>query len=421
MSQFAKLGTRQPSGGKEMSLNPVTGYIKRAGQELCDALRGLAVQIPAKSRSPQEFARILKVHRTLASRLLNAIRTDDPLAAISRMPRSEGLRIILQAAKTAVTREAHQRAEEALAKFEQVVNNELGGWDGFDAVVTEWLPEARERFELANKQLSFKGMANLMGVRTDVQLDTIIYYPDVTGRRCDIALLEGMVNLRRLRPSVRIPVASFTPNIMAPKLLDGAREDISADATDRHNPLLRQFCSVPDPQLEEVQIGEMTNFILAGNEIGTNSAMDIFTANVIRGGRPLTRAPAEEPVRPHLSGGVILPSKLLLMNVLLHEDVWPGDPQLLIYDMHVHGVAAPLDPSRDFDRLDMMEGLQALGKGAARFRASEVGRHVEMVQFICDKMGWDSERLRGYRLRVQYPLLHTQYCILFDPLPVRAD
>lgn len=415
------MGARKAGSDNLVGLTPVTSDIKRVGKELCDAMRTLTAQVPAKSRSPQEFARALKVHRTLASRLLNAIRTDDPLAAISRMPRSEGLRIILQAAKTAVPRDSHERAEAALREFEAIVNNELGGWDGFDAAIIDWLPEARERFELANKQLAFKGLANLMGVRADVQLDTVIYYPDAEGRRCDIVLLEGFVNLRRLRPSVRVPVASYTPNQPAPKPLEYLEEDMAGDPEGVRDPLLRQFCSSPDLKLDRVQTGEMISFILPGNEIGANSSLDIFTAHVVRGGRPLYRIPGESSTRPYLSEGVNLPAKLALTNVLLHEDLWPGDPQLMVYDMHLRGRATPGDPARELDRMDMMESLQPLGKGAARFRVSEMGRHVEMVQYVCHKLGWDGERLRGYRLRVQYPLMNAQYCIVFNLPPIQES
>jgi hypothetical protein len=410
--------TAQPSEAKE-EVTPVTGDIKRVGRELYEAMRALTVQIPTRSKSPNELARVLKVHRTLASRLLNAIRTDDPLAAVSRMPRSEGLRIFLQAAKSRVSPDTHGRADMALRTFEQVVKEELGGWDGFDAAITEWLPDARARFEIANKQLAFKGVANLMGVRADTQLDTVIYYPDASGQKCDIVLVEGLTNLHRLRPSACVPVASHIPHPHAPQPLECVMGNRDPDDPRSWNPLLKEFCSKPYPELEVVKNGDMVTYVLAGNEIGANAAVDVFAANMVRSGRPLYRAPGEPPTRPHWSVGVNLPTKTLVMNVLLHEDVWPGDPELLLYDIHIRGLSTPGDPARDLDRLDMMESIQPLGKGAARFRLNEVGRNAEMVQYLCDRLGWDSNRLRGYRVRVQYPLMHVAYCVAFQPLPLR--
>lgn len=414
--------TRPDRGSAVPDATPVVGHIKKVGQELYDAFYAVAEQIPAKSRSPQEFARTLKIHRTLAGRLLSAIRTDDPLAAVSRLPRSEGLRMILQGARSSVSEDAINRAETALRTFEQVVNHELGGWDGFDAAITEWLPDARKRFELANKQLMFKGLANLNGVRADVQLDTAIYYPDSTGRRVDIAIIEGLVNLRRLRPSVRVSVAAHTPSPSAPQPLEFLTEDAPEEDSAHRYPLLRQFCSSPCPQLEPVKTGQMVNYVLTGNSIGHNSAVDVFAANLVRGGRPMYREPSDPPMRPHWSAGVNLPAKTLLMNLLLHEDVWAThEPQLMVYDMHARGLAAPGDPSREFDRIDTVEELQPLGRGASRFRASEVGQHVEIVQHVCDSLGWNSDLLRGYRVRVQYPLVNAQYCIAFDSIPIRPD
>lgn len=393
--------------------------IKVLGQELCIALQAVADEVPAKSQTPHSFASSLKVHRTLVGRLLSALRTGDPLAAISRMPRSEGLRMILQAARSVVSPNTIKRADAALRAFEQVIQNDLGGWDGFDAAITEWLPDARERFELASKQLVFKGMSALAGARADVQLDTAIYYPNAAGDRCDIALIEGMVNLRRLRPSVRIRIASHTPQPINPTPLEFLSKSQRSEGGELEYPLLEGFCSSPCPKLEVMRTGSTVNYLLSGNDIGLTSAVDIFAANIVRNARPLYRHPEEPETRRQWSAGINVPSKTLLMNVLMHEDVWPGEPQLLTYNLDIHGMAEPFEPSRELDRMEMVETLQPLGRGATRFRAAEAGNHVEMVQHVCKTLGWDSERLRGYRARIQYPLPQVQYCIAFAPAPVK--
>jgi hypothetical protein len=420
------MSTSLPAGGLtdrgENDITDLEARIKQSGRDLYAALTDLTDRLPAKSHTPRDVARTLSIHRTLASRLLSAMRTDDPLAAISRMPRSEGLRRILESSKSVVPDAVITRAENALREFELVVHRELGGWDGFDAAITEWLPDARARFELANKQLAFKGTANLMGVRSDVELNSAIYYPDASGKRCDIVILEGLVGLRRLRPSVQIPVVVHNHRPGTPQPLQFVLENISPEQTVDEYPLLTQFCSQPCPKLTAVPAGDMTNYILAGNQIGVDSEVDIFTASVVRSGRPMYRSPDEPPVRPQWSAGINLPAKTLSMNLMLHEDVFPGnDPQLFMYDIHIRGIASPEDSSRDLDRLDLVESVQPLGKGVARFRASDVGRHAEMVQYICDRLGWDGSRLRGYRVHVQYPVLNAQYCLALDPLPVDPD
>ena len=416
---MAVLNERAQRTGGDGTEDVVVGRIRAVGERLRAAIEAVTAEVPATSRSPQEFARVLKVHRTLAGRLLSAVRTDDPLAAVSRLPRGEGLRIFLSAARSSVSRATLDQAEAALLAFEALVDGELGGWDGFEAAITEWLPEARERFELANKQLAFKGLSNLLGARADVQLVTSIYYPDASGELCDIAIIEGLVGLRRLRPSARIPFATITPSPRGPRPLAYVLEDIQHTAGAPF-PLLEDFCSQPLPQFEAVRNGDETVYYLAGSNIGAQSAVDIFAASVVRGGRPLYHSEPGPAPRPSGSAGANVPCGTLLLNVLLAEDVWPNtDAELLIYDTHMHGLANPNDRLRDIDRLDMAESVQMLGKGVARFRAADVGRHVEMVEYVCEQLGWDAARLRGYRVHVQYPLFNTQYCLAFSPTPPR--
>ena len=401
---------------------PTERRIRQISERLHEAIRSVTEQIPGATRGAQQFARQLKMHRTLAGRLLNALRSDDPLAAISRMPRSEGLRIFLNAAKGSASEETIERAIKALRELEDLVHGELGGWDGFDAAVSEWLPDVREKFEMANKQLAFKAISNIHGVRADVQLTTSIYYPDASGSLCDIAIIEGLSELRRLRPGTQIAFAAFGANPNDPQpLVRPHQAGVPAEQA-VHPPLLPDFCSPRHPPVKTITCRGMTHYLLAGDEIGSASAVDVYTASVIRGVRPCF----QPRTGPHMlvsgSTGASVPVKTLLFNLLVHEDVWRGcDPELIIYDTHQYGFGSPNDPTRDVDRLKVMELIQYLGKGITRFRATEVGRHVEMVQHVCDLLGWDSDRLRGYRCRIEYPMLHAQYSMVFDPPPAPDD
>ena len=78
------------------------------------------------------------------------------------------------------------------------------------------------------------------------------------------------------------------------------------------------------------------------------------------------------------------------------------------------------DRTRDIDHFEVCESIQYLGIGVVRFSSREIGQYVEMVQYVCDKLGWDSSHLRGYRCRVQYPLYNVQYSMSFDLPPAPA-
>ncbi len=39
---------------------------------------------------------------------------------------------------------------------------------------------------------------------------------------------------------------------------------------------------------------------------------------------------------------------------------------------------------------------------------------VQRVREVLDRAGWESERFRAYRARVEYPILHAQIMLSFD-------
>ncbi len=77
----------------------------------------------------------------------------------------------------------------------------------------------------------------------------------------------------------------------------------------------------------------------------------------------------------------------------------------ILHRAHECGPADANDAGREVDRLESTTSIQNLGRGPNCFHATEFARHVELVQYECDKLGWNINRLRGYRCRVQYPSL----------------
>jgi hypothetical protein len=109
------------------------------------------------------------------------------------------------------------------------------------------------------------------------------------------------------------------------------------------------------------------------------------------------------------------PVKLLHFDMLLHEDAYAGcEPQLLLYDTAVEGMASVNDDARDVDRLDLLESLTMLGRHASFWAFAELPAYLSMLRFACEKMDWDLHRFRGYRTRIQYPVHGLQACMAFD-------
>ena len=378
--------------------------------------------MPVRVRKPAEFQRALKLDRSLSSRLLRALEIDDPLAALYRMPGPQGLRLVLRAARKAVDDkpELIVRAEETLTELEHLVATEIGDWKALQAALCGWIPEAREQFEMANRQAAFRAMSNIKGVTANAMVSVTLIHPGSANEDwLDRAGITGMCRLKRLRPGT--PMGFLHGSSIAPP---PGTQRLSLDAnpidTKHGAPLLREFSSSPTPEFEVRVEGDIVHYVLEGDGVGVGSLVDLYFADVMRGRYPAHKSISPRPATP---GAVIdVPVKMLIVDVLVHEDVWPGvEPELHMYDTAVRGIANPVDASRDMDRIDVVEAIQYLGTQSSRFRTTEVACYSDMMRFVCHKLGWDSESFRGFRCRVEYPVYGAQVSMIFRPPAGETD
>jgi len=392
----------------------------RATERLRQALSDVIDLVPVRVKKPAEFQRVLKLDRSLSSRLLRSVRMHDPLACLHRLPGPHGVRLLLRAAGKAIgDQKAVRRTEEALVDLENLVTTEFGEWKDLTAAISGWLPEAREQVEMANRQTAFKAMSVIKGVMADAEVSVTLIYPGSNNADwVDRAGITGICRMKRLRPGA--PMGLLHGSSIAPPP-GTQRLSLTGDPIDpRHSaPLLGDFSSRPTPRFDVQIQGDTVHYVLKGDGVGLGSMVDLFFADVMRGRYPTHARVSPRPATP---GAVIdIPVKTLIVDILVHEDVWPGvEPELRMYDTAGRGVANPTDASRDMDRIDVLESIQEIGTRMERFRTKEVARYVEMVRFVCDQLGWDSNRFRGYRCRVDYPVYGTQVSMIFRP-PGRAD
>ncbi len=364
---------------------------------------------------PQALAHELALHKSLTSRLLSALRMSDSLAVIRHLPRSGGLSNFLRAAETSVAREYIGEAKSAVSEFHAIVKGELGGWDALAVAISSWLPETRERAELDHRRQLYSGFAGVFGASTDTHIQTFIVYPGSDGANCDIVEATAITGLRRRRPGREINIETIGPQPGVSEPSPGMMNLFDTQDLDSL-PLLREFCSSPLPPIRVSKAGNLRHFYLAGDAFGVRSSVDLCVGEVWQNVKPLYQPESGLHTRCSTSMTFNIPVKTFAMNVLLEDSVWPGsEPELRLYRMVDRGIASPNDPTREIDRLDCTSSIESLGHGVDRFHSTEYPRHVELVQHVCDKLEWDSSRLRGYRLRVQYPIASAQYSIVFTP------
>lgn len=381
------------------------------GQRLGDAFRAVVNAMPGGPYRPQDLARRLGIKKDLSSRVLRASRNKDPVAVVHMMPGPAPLRQLLQAAADKkVDPEILREGEEAVRQFDALIHQEAGDRTSLDAIISTCLPDAREKFELFNKQAVYRGMAQLKGATADVTLVTALLHPAADGERLDGVAIIGSLGLRRIRPNA---VVHFSTHRLGPSATAQSPLTLDRDPVeDLRGLLLEPFCSSPLPPLQARHHGTTVHYTLAGDAIGPQSAVNLCFAELTP--RCMRRFGDATKRLYGPSCEITTPTKTLIFDVLLHEDVYPGcDPTLLLYDTAVNGLADLADRARDIDRLDVAETVQPLGRGTSKWRASEVPQYVEIVRHVLEKIGWDGARFHGYRCKVQYPIYGSQLYLAF--------
>lgn len=386
--------------------------VREAGSALSKSLSAVLDALPGAPHGPQALATELALDKVLASRVLKAVRSVDPISVVHRAPGPEPIRRLLRAAKRkGVDAELVSAGESAVGDFERLIRTEAGDRSSLGAMLSAWLPEARQEFELRRKQSAFKAMSQLKGVCADVDCSSVLLAPSDDGVHLDVVWVLGQYGVQRLRPGTTVKFVTRRVEHAAaerrPVDLSGARigdiEDVRLD----------QFCHAPPAPLIASRHGEEAQYTLGDSGFGPRSTVDVVLAEVNR--NEIRRyVPASENRKSYVFAEVSTPVKLLVFDVYVHRDVYPGsDPELRIYDTHGSGIADPNDSARDVDLFDTVEDLRRLR--ADEVFAGEVPKQRELMNEVFERLDWNRDVFRIYRCRVEYPIYGSQITLVFDP------
>jgi hypothetical protein len=403
----------------ELDVRPSAESIRATADRVSLTLQDVVAQLALPSRTPKDLARRLDVHRTVASRLLAALRMSDSLAVVANLPGRQGLNAILQSAENIIGAELVGEAQAALLEFESLVENDLGGRDALDVALRAWLPESRDKHELACRQQIYRGTCGLVGASAEVTIGAMIRFPSEDPDYMNQVLLYGLVGLRRLCPGTDIPIGNlgFIPGTQTPR--GSVIENLPGSPDPQGAPLITEFSTVEAADLREMRLGNYRQFVLPGEDVGVRSQQSIFTGLFIRNLGPRYRDATDPPLRTGCAQMVEVPTRVLVMDFYVDESEMPvREPAIWVHRVGQRGGVDPNDPHREIDRMRALESVQLLGRGPERFGTSDVPRFPELIRHVCSQIGVDSSRLVGHRSRVEYPVPNYQFSAGFE-LPVR--
>lgn len=400
------------------------GLISRAA-EVAEELRGTLTPIVEEcagaGRRPAVLARTLKIDRTLAARVLRSIRAGDSVQSLHEIPAPGGLRIFLDAAKAAgVDVDWIGRAAKSVRRFEQLIDEFPGGRAALDAALGGFDENVRQRSSRAAAQAIHRSMTSLLGYQADVMLGSVIIQPSQTGDLLDTVYLLGKLGVRRLRASSPITVFGWrgeqlkgAPHTRRVETIDGQVAPENGNAY-----LLTEFTTRPTPPVSLFHREHLYLYTLAESVPPLNVPVDLVSAHVVRNnGLRYSSDHASFHWETHTPR---FPCKVLLADVFVHEDVFPGRSPALTTRLHsiATGAARPDAPAFQLDNVDLAPAVQSLGMDLGGVGSRDLPAYRDMLEHVFGHLGWDPSRFRGYRCRIQYPVPLVSVTFWFDlPAP----
>jgi hypothetical protein len=380
------------------------------------ALRSAIAEVIQRLRPPvrrsTELRRLLDLGQKLSWSLFTAATTTDPATFVSLMPGRRGMESFLEAsALHGVPAEAIEAARSAFERFEGAVVRLAGSRDAFESMVSE-LGTADESRNAPGADLkkhrrsAFRAMSMIWGRQARVVCGARIVHPSQTPGMLDTVFVTGMVGLHRTRRAGPLHMTEYR----ARKLPAGAGMAPPPEPLDPRETgpnaigLLRDFCSqpLPDFQLRESQQGYRRHELVS-SELGPAGDATYFTGVVGRADAP---APKDGAVADaYVVKAIDFPIETFFGDILLHKSLC-GDlvPEVGVYALPQDGAMV----FREWDRLPVAEQGEDLGDGLYAARTPLIPQYPDVLTYALERVGWNPEEFRVFRLCVEYPVLASR-------------
>lgn len=404
MAQVGQTASTKPAPFEE-DAHRVISSVRNAFAAILDSLPGHVAR-------GHEVSKALGIHRKLGWQIANIVYEPDPFAAAQHIPGQTSVRSFLDAAtERHVNRELIASAEDAMAEFERLIQVHAGDRESLDMMLTVCSDESNQAARIELRKMGFRCNSSIWGVQAKTQLAAHFLYPGSREGWFDLAVVRGLVELRRIRSNVPWLVTRTRMDHDDGPRQQPMREPLDAAGDEGGDtsgvPLLREFCSQPLPQFQRTITPR--GFIqdeLVGGPAGKTAAVDCFTGEVLRNLH--SRYRDEHNWAWRIRVRMRTPCRFLVFDQLIHEDLFgPIEPEFRVFSELSEDAEELRTDELERVRIPIPGSVRYLGKGISRIRTPEVPRYADIVRHVLDRLGWDSERFDVYRIRMEYPPIPT--------------
>ncbi|MBX9737730.1 MAG: hypothetical protein K2X32_12475 [Phycisphaerales bacterium] len=389
--------------------------------------RALDEAVPAP-QSMTSLREQLGLDKTLASRVGRAARSPDAMEAMSLGPGAPGYRLLVERLRHRSPSSANVAAlSVAIDDLERAYTFFPDGKRGFDAAMSGWVPQCRQRGERRARQQIYQATLFLMGVEVDVAYQAYVYWPSAQREgMADLGFVEVRQDVQRASNGGRA-ILTGVPYIIpgAGGLIGDERvETLSGQCPtdDAQIALLPEFCTSPMPALQTHARAGALQLITAGDtpQIGQR-----LTSTVAVIGRNIERQRRRGSDREHSQNSIALrkPVRLLVVDVLICDPLEFAAPRVTVSAV---GAGPPPRWPDDDDLGTLNQSLEfvSLGRHSSAdispLASPEVANVPQLLTRLISAAKAPIQTFRAYRLCIEYPIPHARHVVWVE-LPAPED
>ena len=387
---------------------------------LRSAFAGVLGGLPSPCRKAADVARILGLSRKLGWQIWKVATSTDPFTAAQHLPSPAGVKSFLHAAASfGASPQTLATAELAANRVDGLVKIHAGDRSSLELMIDSFAGERHETQEEVHRRSAFKANSYIFGSQLRTRLVLHVLKPGTERGRVDVAIVNGLFGLRRLRGDARRLL--FSTGVRDALNADGKgpkREALAGDGTSDavglpRMELMPAFCSKPLPKLEASEPRDgYIDFELAQWPIGETGAVTMVSGEVFWNFASRFRRTGD--THGNLVAHINRPTELLVHDVLIHKDLWPNaKPRGLVYG-ELDRVTRAQKSRRDDDLLALGLSVDDLGHGIVMAESADVPQYGDLLHAVFSRLSWVNEDFKVFRLRMPYPILPTAVVMQFD-------
>ncbi|MFZ9882043.1 MAG: hypothetical protein ACO3QC_11645 [Phycisphaerales bacterium] len=377
--------------------------VEEVGRALAHALEQVVSAPATRAHGASALSVRLKFSRVLISRILNALKNEEPLETLQLLPGPESLRTFVHGmGRLGVAAARVKAALEAIERFDALIRVGFGTRGKFNAAICSHAPSMRSRQELTSRQRVFAGMRELRGGEAETWLATHMLAPDRDDpSKLNARILQGFIGLRQLRTDTTV-YFDFMPS----------EEPSGAHSAAADGSGLEEFYANPPARIETTEVDGRKVSRLAPGQIGKEFLCDMLSLTRIAGAMPrLARSPGR---RTGSFALIKTPVKLLHLDIILPAELTDGSaPELFVFAPGPRSCTNVNDRIDDLDRVDVSERIEVLDSGPERFEVPAVPNYRRMLEKMAGELGQDLDAMRVLRLSVAYPPFGDEFVSTF--------